>query len=191
MVIVVNKPYGVLSQFNKNPDYPDQKTLQDIGLPLEFQPVGRLDLDSEGLLLLSDEKEFENALLNPKRGHKRSYLVQVDGSPDQEAIKLLRGGDLEIRGHKTKKCRVRVLENAPKLPERVLAIDAVQAKRSSWMLMELTEGKNRQVRKMTAKVGFPTLRLVRVKIGSLELKGLAPAEWRTLSEEERELVFQK
>lgn len=189
MIIVVNKPYGVLSQFNKNPDYPDQKTLTDLGLPPELNPVGRLDMDSEGLLLLSDDKSFEDALMNPKKGHKRCYNAQVDGTPDMSAIEILRSGGIELKGYSTKKCRANVMAEAPVFWERNPAVDPAAAKRSSWLNMELTEGKNRQVRRMTAHVGYPTLRLIRVSIGTFKLDDLAIGEWRVISQEERDMLF--
>lgn len=189
MIIIANKPYGILSQFNENPDYPEQETLKVLGLPPELLPVGRLDMDSEGLLLLTDEKAFESALMNPKRGHKRAYLVQVSGHPDKLSIDELRAGNLEIRGYRTKKCRATLLKEDPGVAERVPPVDLNAVSKSSWLRMELTEGKNRQVRRMTAKVGHPTLRLIRVQIGMLEVPDLAPGEWRVISEDEREMLF--
>ncbi|MFC4991533.1 pseudouridine synthase [Rubritalea tangerina] len=189
MIIALNKPYGVLSQFNRNPDYPEQRTLGDVGVPPECLPVGRLDMDSEGLLLLTDEKGLEAKLMDPEMGHRRRYWVQVDGSPNQEVIQLIRSGGLNIRGHLTRKCRAQLLDAAPKLPERVPAVDGAADGRSQWLELELREGKNRQVRRMTAKVGFPTLRLWRQSIGDFELSDLAPGEWRVLSEFERSQLF--
>ena len=192
MIIILNKPYGVLSQFNQNPDYPEQKTLADLDLPLppSTMPVGRLDMDSEGLLLLTDEKGFEESLIHPKHGHRRTYLVQVDGSPTHSVIEMLRSGGIEIRGHRTKKCRASLFKAAPTVLERSPPVDAKQAERSSWLSMELTEGKNRQVRRMTAKVGFPTLRLIRQKIGNFEAPDLKLGEWRVISDEERAQLFE-
>ncbi len=184
MIIALNKPYGFLSQFNKNPDYPGQRTLLELGLPPELRPVGRLDMDSEGLLLLTNEADLERRLLDPEKSHKRSYLVQVDGCPDYGAIQQLRQGGLEIRGYQTKKCRAELMASAPALAEREPAVDPIAASRSRWLRIELTEGKNRQVRRMTAKVGFPTLRLVRESIGSFTLQDIASGMWRVLSEEE-------
>ncbi|MFC5050974.1 pseudouridine synthase [Rubritalea spongiae] len=191
MVILLNKPYGVLSQFNKNPDFPNQRVLGELNLPPELHPVGRLDMDSEGMLLLTDDKQLETDLLNPDKGHKRTYLVQVDGVPSEEAVHRLRSGGLEIKGHVTKKCRVELLSEHPRLVERIPAVDVAAAKRSSWLRMELSEGRNRQVRRMTAKVGNPTLRLVREKIGVLKMEGLELGEWRVLSEQEVEKLWMK
>jgi 23S rRNA pseudouridine2457 synthase len=191
MVIALNKPYGVLSQFNQNPDYPNQQTLSDIGLPPELHPVGRLDMDSEGLLLLTDDKGLETRLLDPSNGHKRTYLVQVDGTPSPEEIHLLRAGGLSIKGHITKKCRVSVLSTEPDVEARVPEVDRAAAGRSSWLRMELREGKNRQVRRMTAIVGCPTLRLIRERIGEFEDAELKAGEWRVLSEAEIQLLWNK
>ncbi|MGJ8672322.1 pseudouridine synthase [Rubritalea sp.] len=191
MVILLNKPYGVLSQFNQNPDFPSQRTLGELNLPPELHPVGRLDMDSEGMLLLTDDIKLEATLLSPDKGHKRSYLVQVDGLPTMASIHELRSGGVEIKGHLTKKCRVESLTNALNLEEREPAVDAAAAKRSSWLRMELSEGRNRQVRRMTAKIGHPTLRLYRESIGGLGLGDLAPGEWRCLSGEEVEKLWVK
>lgn len=191
MVIALNKPYGVLSQFNQNPDYPDQRTLVDFGLPPELHPVGRLDMDSEGLLLLTDDKQIESKLLDPEFGHKRRYLVQVDGKPDALELAQLRDGGLKIKNYYTKKCRVELLKNSPMLEERDPPVDDAAAKRSSWLRIELTEGKNRQVRRMTAKIGCPTLRLIRESIGKFMLSDMPLGEWRVLSDEEVELLWQR
>ncbi|SHI69260.1 23S rRNA pseudouridine2457 synthase [Rubritalea squalenifaciens DSM 18772] len=190
MIVAFHKPYGVLSQFNKNPDYPDQRVLGECGLPEHLHPVGRLDLDSEGLLLLTDDKELETKLLDPKHGHRRCYLVQVDGQPDDLVIRELEAGGLQIKGGVTKPCKVKLLGEAPSLPERDPAVDVHAEARSSWLKMELTEGKNRQVRRMTAKVGFPTLRLMRISIGDLQLHELKPGESKLLIPEETALLFQ-
>lgn len=189
MIIALNKPYGVLSQFNQNPDYPEQHTLLSLNLPPEMMPVGRLDLDSEGLLLLTDEPGLEEKLLSPENKHRRAYLAQVDGKPEMMKIEQLRAGGLEIRGHTTRRCRVKILNEEPALSPREPGIDPVAAARSCWLHIELTEGKNRQVRRMTAKIGHPTLRLYRISIGDFELADLAPGEWRVISEKERSLLF--
>lgn len=185
MVIALNKPYGVLSQFNQNPDYPDQRTLADIDVPAHLSPVGRLDMDSEGLLLLSDEVGFENKLLNPSFEHRRTYWVQVDGTPSDQDLRQWRDGGLQIRKHITKPCRVKLLDEHPRFPEREVPLDPVQVARSTWLEMELTEGKNRQVRRMTAKLGFPTLRLIRIRIGNYTLlDALLPGEWVPMNQQE-------
>ncbi|WP_018970817.1 pseudouridine synthase [Rubritalea marina] len=192
MIIALNKPYGVLSQFNKNPDYPKQRTLADIGLPEGLSPIGRLDMDSEGLLLLSDDTSVEHRLLDPKHAHRRAYWVQVDGTPSEQDLRQWRAGGLTIRKHVTKPCAVTLLEQAPELPPREVPIDAAQEARSSWLLMELREGKNRQVRRMTATLGFPTLRLVRISIGKyrLDLES-APGRWKLLDVADVQKIWSK
>ena len=184
MIIAFNKPYGVLSQFNENPDQPGQKTLADFDLPPEFTPVGRLDMDSEGLLLITDEKEFEADLLRPHKQHVRTYVVQVDGHPTLTDMRELAGG-VEIRGYTTQPCHAQLLGGPPKmLSAREPAVDESSEKRSSWIMLRLREGKNRQVRRMTAKIGYPTLRLVRVSIGEYDLGDLAPGKFVVLSEDD-------
>ena len=190
MTIAFNKPYGVLSQFNENPDRKDQRTLAEFDLPPEFHPVGRLDMDSEGLLLLTDDKELENDLLHPYKSHLRSYLVQLDGKPTREALIDLEEG-VEIRGYTTKKCKVETLREPRNLTERNPPVDAASEARSTWLKVDLKEGKNRQVRRMTAKVGYPTLRLIRVSIGMYDLDDLAPGKWVVLSDDEVESLYKK
>lgn len=178
MVIAFHKPYGVLCQFT--PDQPGQRTLADFGFPPGVYPVGRLDMDSEGLLLLSDEAGFNNRLLDPKTAHPRTYLAQVEGIPTKDAVaKLIRGG-LEIQGHRTLPCAARVLEVDPEIPDRNPPVRFRQSIPTAWIELQLIEGKNRQVRRMTAAVGFPTLRLLRTAIGRLESEGLLPGTWEKL-----------
>lgn len=190
MVIAFNKPYGVLSQFNENPDREGQRTLAEFDLPPDFHPVGRLDMDSEGLLLLTDDKELENDLLHPYKSHLRTYLVQVDGKPNRKALTDLEVG-VEIRGYTTKKCKVMTINEPRVVPERVPPVDPASDARSTWLKMDLKEGKNRQVRRMTAKVGFPTLRLFRVSIGCYDLTDVEVGKWVVLSEEEQEDLFKR
>ncbi len=178
MVIAFHKPYGVLCQFT--PDQPGQRTLAEFGFPPGVYPVGRLDMDSEGLLLLSEEAGFNNRLLDPKTAHPRTYLAQVEGIPTQEAIAKLARGGLEIQGHRTLPCKVRLLENEPELAPRNPPVRFRQSIPTAWLELQLIEGKNRQVRRMTAAVGFPTLRLVRVAIGQLESVKLPPGKWEKL-----------
>ncbi len=178
MVIAFHKPYGVLCQFT--PDQPGQRTLADFGFPPGVYPVGRLDMDSEGLLLLSDEPGFNNRLLDPKTAHPRTYLAQVEGIPTAEAVaKLVRGG-LDIQGHRTLPCKVRLLESEPELIPRDPPVRFRKLIPTAWLELQLVEGKNRQVRRMTAAVGFPTLRLVRVAIGRLEVADLLLGSWEKL-----------
>lgn len=178
MVIAFHKPYGVLCQFT--PDQPGQRTLADFGFPPGVYPVGRLDMDSEGLLLLSDEPGFNNRLLDPKTAHPRTYLAQVEGIPTVEAVARLARGGLEIQGHRTLACKVRLLEDEPELAPRSPPVRFRQSIPTAWLELQLIEGKNRQVRRMTAAVGFPTLRLVRVAIGRLEAPDLSPGKWENL-----------
>jgi 23S rRNA pseudouridine2457 synthase len=176
MVIAFHKPYGVLCQFT--PDQPGQRTLAEFGFPPGVYPVGRLDMDSEGLLLLTDEAGFNHRFLDPKRGHPRTYLAQVEGIPNDSALESLRRGGLEIQGHRTLPCEVNRRE--PDIPPREPPVRFRAAIPTSWIELRLIEGKNRQVRRMTAAVGFPTLRLVRTAVGGLPLGELAPGEWREL-----------
>mgnify|MGYP000054634957 CR=1 FL=1 len=189
MVIAFHKPYGVLCQFT--PDQPGQRTLAEFSFPAGVYPVGRLDLDSEGFLLLSDEAGFNNRLLDPRTAHPRTYLVQVEGIPTPEAVSQLAKGGLSIQGHRTLPCRVRLLDQEPEVPPRDPPVRFRQSIPTSWLEMTLTEGKNRQVRRMTAAVGFPTLRLVRRSIGKLDSTGLAQGAWRVLTPGEIRLIWQK
>lgn len=166
----------------------EEPTLASLGsFPKEVYPVGRLDKDSEGLLLLSDDSWLNHQLLNPKFAHQRTYFVQVEGIPTEEALAQLRDGvtiQVEGKPYRTKPALVRVLDPAPPLPERIPPIRYRASIPDSWIALTLIEGKNRQVRKMTAAVGFPTLRLVRQSIENLSLSGLQPGEFRSLSQEE-------
>jgi len=175
--ISFNKPFGVLSQFTSEGGYP---ALDSFDLPKGVYAAGRLDRDSEGLLLLSDDGKFINKLINPKFSHPRTYWVQVEGIPDQVALENLKKGPV-IKGYKTKKCRAVLLAEPPAVEDRDPPIRYRKNIPTSWLELTLTEGKNRQVRKMTAAVGFPTLRLLRVSIGNLKLEGLAPGEWRRVA----------
>jgi 23S rRNA pseudouridine2457 synthase len=187
MLIVFNKPYGMLSQFTQ--DCEGQMTLAAIGFPPGVYPIGRLDLDSEGMLLLSDEAGWNTKILDPKNAHPRTYHAQVEGEVSAEALARLSGGGLVIQGHRTLPCQASRI--TPAHPDRDPPIRYRAAIPTSWIELTLTEGKNRQVRRMTAAVGFPTLRLIRTAIGSLPLAAtnLSPGEWRTLSESERSLVL--
>ena len=191
MLVAFHKPYGVLSQFNQNPEEPEQRTLAGFDLPKEIFPLGRLDMDSEGLLLFTDENDIVHQLLHPKFRHRRRYLVQVEGVPDNAALEPLRRGGLNIRDYRILPCRAKLHKGEPDLPPRDPPIRERADIPTSWITLELREGKNRQVRRMTAAVGFPTLRLVRVGIGRFPLADLVPGTWRELTEQERNLVFEK
>lgn len=188
MVIALHKPYGVLCQFT--PDLPGQRTLAEFGFPAGVYPVGRLDLDSEGLILLSDEPGFNNRLLDPKTAHPRIYWVQVEGIPTSEAIGKLKAGGILIQGYRTRACGAKLLEEEPVIAPRVPPVRFRQAIPTSWLELQLTEGKNRQVRRMSAAVGFPTLRLIRRAIGKLEIS-LREGEWKALTESEIRLIWQR
>lgn len=179
MLIAFNKPYGVLSQFT--PDHPGQKTLAEFGFPKNVYSIGRLDHDSEGLLLLADEKKWNDLLLNPKHAHKRAYHVQVEGNITIEAIRKTENGVM-IQGYKTLPCRAKRIEND--YPPRDPPVRFRKNIPTSWIEIQLIEGKNRQVRRMTAAVGFPTLRLIRVRIENLKLGEMLPGAWREIHADE-------
>ena len=187
MLLALHKPYGVLSQFTPEPGS-RWRTLSDFKLPPQTYALGRLDADSEGLLLLSDEPGLNSRLLDPAAGHRREYWVQVEGVPDPAALHRLAAG-VRIDGRATLPCTARQLDPAPKLPPRVPPIRVRKSVPDTWLALELTEGKNRQVRRMTAAVGHPTLRLVRVRIGQFQPADLAPGQWRELTAQERAAVF--
>ncbi len=189
MIIAFHKPYGVLCQFT--PDQPGQRTLAEFGFPAGVYPVGRLDLDSEGLLLLSDEAGFNNRLLDPKTAHPRTYLVQVEGIPTPEAVSRLARGGIVIQGHRTLPCRARLLEAEPEVLPRDPPVRFRQLIPTSWLEMQLTEGKNRQVRRMTAAVGFPTLRLIRRAIGKLTGAGIGRGDWREVTPGEIKMIWER
>ncbi|HMQ49419.1 MAG TPA: pseudouridine synthase [Saprospiraceae bacterium] len=168
---VLHKPYDHLSQFTR--ENPDQLTLSDLHeFPSDVYPVGRLDQDSEGLLLLTNDKKLNQLLLDPEHRHKRTYWTQVEGIPTDAALKALRGGlDIRInkKTHRTLPAKVQLLHQDPPVGERIPPIRFRQNIPTSWLKIELVEGKNRQVRRMCAKVGFPVLRLIRISIEKLEL----------------------
>lgn len=177
MLIAFHKPYGVLSQFT--PDGSPNRTLAEFGFPPRVYPLGRLDADSEGLLLLSDEPGLNSRLLDPEQGHTRTYWAQVERLPDAKALAQLEKG-VTIQGYKTRPCRARLLDPQPEVPPRDPPIRFRKNVPDCWIELELVEGKNRQVRRMTAAVGHPTLRLLRVAIEGvvLEALALAPGHWK-------------
>lgn len=189
MLILFNKPYGVLCQFT--PDQPGQRTLAEFAFPKNVYAVGRLDMDSEGLLLLCDEPGFNHHFLDPERGHPRTYLVQVEGIPEDQKLQSLRQGGLLIQGHRTRPCRCEHLLEEPQVPPRFPPIRSRQSIPTSWLRIELIEGKNRQVRRMTASVGYPTLRLIRTAIGGLSDQSLPPGHWREITPDERCILTNK
>lgn len=186
MILAFHKPYGVLSQFT--PDGSPNRTLAEFGFPKGVYAIGRLDADSEGLLLLSDEAGLNTRLLDPEKGHPRRYWAQVEHIPTPEALAQLAAG-VTIQDYKTRPCNVLLLDPQPDIPPRDPPIRVRKNIPDCWIELELTEGKNRQVRRMTAAIGHPTLRLMRVRIGNLELGSLPAGHWRELSPEERDLIF--
>lgn len=184
------KPFDVLCQFTPEPGT-DKGTLAQFGFPPDVYAVGRLDADSEGLLLLSDDARMNSRLLDPKNEHSRTYLAQVENVPSPAAIEKLETG-VDIKGHWTLPAKVVLVKEEPQLPERAKPIRFRKNIPTAWLKVTITEGKNRQVRRMTAAVGHPTLRLVRVAIGALDLEslGLQPGEWRRLTDEEIAKAFQ-
>jgi 23S rRNA pseudouridine2457 synthase len=187
MLIALHKPYGVLSQFT--PEAGSRwRTLADFELPPNTYALGRLDADSEGLLLLSDEPGLNSRLLDPAAAHPREYWAQVEQLPTAAALAQLARG-VKIGGHATKPCVARRLEPAPGVPPRDPPIRVRKSVPDCWLSLELIEGKNRQVRRMTAAIGHPTLRLIRVRIGQFRLGALSPGQWRELTAGERAAVF--
>jgi len=211
MLIAFHKPFGVLSQFTS--DGSPNRPLAEFGFPKDVYAIGRLDADSEGLLLLSDEAQWNEKLLHPRHAHEREYWAQVEKIPTREALDTLQKGVL-IQGRKTLPCRAWLLEpqpvsavasgaggagflpgvalseaaSVPKVFPRTPPIRFRKRVPDCWMGLELIEGKNRQVRRMTAAVGHPTLRLVRARIGNFRLGDLPPGQWRRLTAAEIELV---
>ena len=186
---IIYKPFGMLSQFTKEGEH---KTLADLGFnfPKDVYPVGRLDSDSEGLLLLTNDKSVNHKLLDPKFKHKRTYLAQVEGIFSEDAKrKLEKGVSISVDGekHQTLPCKVEIISE-PILPERNPPIRFRKNIPTSFVKISLHEGKNRQVRKMTAAVGFPTLRLIRIAIEKIELENLQPTD---VKEIDRKTVYEK
>ena len=222
MLIAFNKPYGVVSQFT--PDGSPNRTLAEFGFPKNVYPIGRLDADSEGLLLLSDEPEWNERLLHPRHAHEREYWAQVERIPSPEALKKLNHG-VVVQGRKTLPCRAWILEPQPEVvqlhknqqrragvspahideADGLLALPRSPGRRDAcpalipprdppirfrksvpdcWIGLELIEGKNRQARRMTAAIGHPTLRLIRVRIGNFWLGDLPAGQWRELTDAE-------
>lgn len=189
--LLFHKPYGVLSQFTPEPGSRWRCLADFIGVA-DVYAAGRLDADSEGLLLLTDDGRLQQRLTDPRWGHWRRYWVQVEGVPEPPALEALRRG-VSVQGRRTLPARVELMEAPGDLPERDPPIRHRLTVPTSWLWLELREGRNRQVRRMTAAVGLPTLRLLRVAIDlmdgdvPLSLEGLAPGQWRlaTAAEQRR------
>lgn len=174
MVILLNKPFRVLCQFT---DSEGRATLADYVSQPDVYPAGRLDYDSEGLVVLTDKGDLQARISHPRFGMAKTYWAQVEGIPNEDAIQHLCAG-VEIGGHKTKRAGARLIAEPEGLWPRDPPIRYRASVPTSWLEVTLKEGKNRQVRRMTAAVGHPTLRLVRASIGQWELDRLAPGEWR-------------
>ncbi|MCC4603222.1 pseudouridine synthase [Xanthomonas campestris] len=177
MLVLLNKPYGVLSQFSDR-SQPPKRTLAEFGLPADIYAAGRLDHDSEGLLLLTDDGALAHRLTDPRHKQPKTYWVQVEGDPQQAQLQALRDG-VVLNDGPTRPAKVRLLDPAPVLWPRDPPVRARKTVPDAWLEVQISEGRNRQVRRMTASVGLPTLRLVRVGIGDWTLGTLAPGQWTT------------
>jgi 23S rRNA pseudouridine2457 synthase len=172
-ILLFNKPYGVICQFGRDGMHP---TLEDyIALP-DFYPAGRLDTDSEGLLLLTDDGKLQHRITDPKHKLPKTYWVQVEGVPDEAALQRLRNG-VKLNDFTTQPADVRLMDEPADLWQRDPPVRFRKNIPTSWLALAIREGKNRQVRRMTAAVGFPTLRLIRYAIGDWTLDGIAPGKW--------------
>lgn len=175
-LILFNKPFGVLSQFTDAKSPSPRATLSDyIDIPGVY-PAGRLDRDSEGLLLLTDDGQLQARISNPRHKTAKTYLVQVEGAPTDADLEPLRRGVM-LKDGMTRPAEARLIP-APDLWERDPPVRFRKSVPDNWLKITIREGRNRQVRRMTAAIGFPTLRLVRQKVGGWELGTLAPGEWR-------------
>ena len=177
MLIALNKPYGVLCQFTDR-STPPRRTLAEFALPADVYPAGRLDYDSEGLLLLTDDGALAHRLTDPRHKQPKTYWVQVEGEPRDEQLAALRDG-VELNDGMTRPALAQRID-APALWPRDPPVRFRKTVPDAWLQLTISEGRNRQVRRMTAAVGLPTLRLVRVAIGSHLLGDLQPGAWRAL-----------
>jgi 23S rRNA pseudouridine2457 synthase len=183
---ILYKPFNTLSQFTSQDG---KQTLKDFFRVSQndLYPVGRLDFDSEGLLLITNDTQLNHRLLNPKFAHDREYWVQVEGQIDQQAIRLLESGvtiSVDGKPYTTRPCKVELIVPDPPVPDRNPPIRYRAHIPTSWIKMILREGKNRQVRKMTAKSGFPTLRLIRYRMEKITIEGMQPGEMREIRKED-------
>jgi 23S rRNA pseudouridine2457 synthase len=188
MLIAFNKPFGVLARFT--PDGSANRTLAEFGLPKGVYPLGRLDADSEGLLLLTDEATLNQRLLHPRHAHEREYWVQVERIPTADALLKL-GAGLTLQGQHTLPCHAWILDPPPEVAPRNPPIRFRKTVPTCWIGLELIEGKNRQVRRMTAAIGYPTLRLIRVRIGCFGLRDLPSGTWKVMTAAERKLLLDR
>lgn len=180
-----HKPCGVLSQFTE--DAGTNRTLAEFGFPAGVYPIGRLDADSEGLLLLSDEVQWNARLLAPGRHVEKTYWALVEREPSADALERLREG-IALDGKPTLPARAGILDPQPDVPPRDPPVRQRKNIRDVWIELRIVEGRNRQVRRMTAAIGHPTLRLIRVAIGALRLGNLLPGTWRELDSAERQVL---
>lgn len=184
--ILFNKPFGVLSQFTPEDG---ARSLAEFNLPKDVYAAGRLDKDSEGLLLLTDDGPLIERLLNPRSEKPKTYWVLVERVPSEESLQKMHQG-LKIEDYFTKKCEAKILDPQPSIPPRTPPVRIRKTVQDVWIEVKIVEGKNRQVRKMTATIGHPTLRLIRVSIAGLELGNLGPGQWRELSPEEVKAILE-
>lgn len=182
--LALHKPYGVLSRFTA--DGSAHRPLSTLGLPKGVWPIGRLDADSEGLLVLSSDKALVDLLLSPKRQHEKTYLAQVERVPADATMAMLTDGSIVLDRQRTLPARARVVSPPASVPfaPREPPIRFRKSVPTAWIELVLVEGRNRQVRRMTAAVGHPTLRLVRSAIGAFALGDLASGMWRTLDDDD-------
>jgi 23S rRNA pseudouridine2457 synthase len=185
VLLAFHKPYGFVSQFTEEGSR--WRTLKDFGFPRGLYPVGRLDAESEGLLLLSDEGPLIDRLLHPRHAHRRRYWAQIERIPTPEALVSLEAG-VKIGDYQTLPCKAWLLDPQPHVPPRDPPIRSRKTVPDCWITIELTEGKNHQVRRMTAAVGHPTLRLIRVMIGEFELGNLPAGKWHEVGIEDRKRI---
>ena len=175
MLICLNKPFGVLSQF-RDRSSPPRRTLSEFGLPATVYPAGRLDYDSEGLLLLTDDGALAHQLTDPRHKQSKTYWVQVEGLVDETKLSALSKG-VVLNDGITLPASARALGAVPNLWPRDPPVRARKTVPDAWIELTIREGRNRQVRRMTAAVGLPTLRLIRVAMGEMRLDGLLPGAW--------------
>lgn len=177
-LVLFNKPFNTLCQFTGEPG---DSTLADFISIKDVYPAGRLDKDSEGLLLLTDDGQLQHQIANPKKKMAKTYWVQVEGAPTEDDLEPLRHG-IEIQKYRTKPAKVHIIKE-PKIWPRTPPVRERKNVPDTWLELTIREGKNRQVRRMTAAIGFPTLRLIRARIGPWSLSGLAPGEYQVIEVE--------